>query len=116
MSGTELTLTLSGATAADARAVVRVLEPSFGNAKEELPADDRVTVHTARFGHDPAGAPPSAAPVGTGHLSGAVTVTVQGAPEAVAKAHDALNQAFTAQDQGTVSGDQEQERQLLLEP
>ncbi|MET7476090.1 hypothetical protein ABZT17_17205 [Streptomyces sp. NPDC005648] len=116
MSGTELTLTLSGATAADARAVVRVLEPSFGSPEEELPADDRVTVHTARFAHDPAATPPSAAPTAGGRLSGAVTVTVQGAPEAVAKAHDALTHAFTAQDQGAVSGDQEQERQLLLEP
>ena len=116
MSGTELTLTLSGATAADARAVVRALEPSFGSPEEELPGDDRVTVHTARFGHDPAATPPPATPAGTGHLSGAVTVTVQGAPEAVAQAHEVLTHAFTAQDQGTVSGDQEQERQLLLEP
>ena len=116
MSATELTLTLSGATAADARAVVRVLEPAFGQPEEELPADDAVTVHTARFAHDPAhgSTPPAAAT--TGHLSGAVTVTVQGAPEAVARARESLTHAFTAQDQGSVSGDQEQEWQLLLEP
>jgi hypothetical protein len=34
----------------------------------------------------------------------------------VAAARDRLTQAFTAQDQGSVSGDQEQEWQLLLEP
>jgi hypothetical protein len=117
MSGTELTLTLSGATAADARAVVHVLEPAFGTPKEALPADDRVTVYTARFAHDPAARPSGGAPAGgTGHLSGAVTVTVQGAPDAVARAREVLARSFTAQDQGAVSGDQEQESQLLLEP
>jgi hypothetical protein len=116
MSGTELTLTLSGGTAADARAVVRALEPAFGAAEEELPADDRVTVHTARFEHDPAEGPPEGRSSGTGHLSGAVTVTVQGSPAAVAQARERLAHAFTTQDQGAVSGDQEQEWQLLLEP
>ncbi|MBO4258539.1 hypothetical protein [Streptomyces griseorubiginosus] len=116
MSGTELTVTLSGATAADARAVVRVLEPAFGQAKEEPPADEDVTVHTARFAHDPADRPDAPASGGPGHLSGAVTVTVQGAPDAVALARESLTHAFTAQDQGSVSGDQEQEWQLLLEP
>jgi hypothetical protein len=116
MSGTELTVTLSGATAADARAVVRVLEPAFGQAKEEPPTDEDVTVHTARFEHDPADRPAEPAPGGPGHLSGAVTVTVQGAPDAVAMARESLTHAFTAQDQGSVSGDQEQEWQLLLEP
>ncbi|MEU6253949.1 hypothetical protein [Streptomyces sp. NPDC047043] len=116
MSGTELTLTLSGGTAADARAVVRALEPAFGAPEEELPADDRVTVHTARFEHDPADPPPGGAPGTGGQLSGAVTVTVQGSPEAVAKARERLGHTFTAQEQGSVSGDQEQEWQLLLEP
>lgn len=114
MSGSELTVTVSGGTAADARAVVRVLEPAFGMPKEELPADDGVTVHTARFEHDPAGRPSEPGPVG--HLSGAVTLTVQGSPTAVAQARETLTHAFTAQDQGSVSGDQEQEWQLLLEP
>jgi len=116
MSGTELTLTLSGGTAADARAVVRALEPAFGAAEEQLPGDDRVTVHTARFEHGPADGPPEGTASGTAHLSGAVTVTVQGSPEAVAQARERLAHAFTAQDQGSVSGDQEQEWQLLLEP
>jgi hypothetical protein len=43
-------------------------------------------------------------------------VTVQGSPGAVAQARERLAHAFTAQDQGSVSGDQEQEWQLLLEP
>lgn len=114
MSGTELTVTVSGGTAADARAVVRVLEPAFGMPEEELPADDEVTVHTARFAHDPVDPPSEAVPAG--HLSGAVTLTVQGSPVAVAQARETLTHAFTAQDQGSVSGDQEQEWQLLLEP
>ncbi|MFI7401191.1 hypothetical protein ACIBW9_11980 [Streptomyces sp. NPDC049541] len=114
MSGSELTVTVSGGTAADARAVVRVLEPAFGMPKEELPADDGVTVHTARFEHDPAGRPSESGP--GGHLSGAVTLTVQGSPTAVAQARETLTHAFTAQDQGSVSGDQEEEWQLLLEP
>jgi hypothetical protein len=45
-----------------------------------------------------------------------VTVTVQGTPDAVRRASETLAGAFTAHDQGTASGDQEQERQLLLEP
>jgi hypothetical protein len=115
LSATELTVTVSGGTAADARAVVQVLEPAFGRPRDDLPAADDVTVHTARFAHDPAH-PPSGSVGGAGHLSGAVTLTVQGSPEAVATARDTLTQAFTAQDQGSVSGDQEQEWQLLLEP
>jgi hypothetical protein len=45
-----------------------------------------------------------------------VTVTVQGTPEAVRRASDTLTHTFTARDEGAASGDQEQERQLLLEP
>jgi hypothetical protein len=116
MSATELTVTVSGGTAADARAVVRVLEPAFGKPREELPADDDVTVHTARFTHDAAGGTDGSGPVPAGRLSGAVTLTVQGSPQAVATARDTLTRAFTAQDQGSVAGDQEQEWQLLLEP
>ncbi|MFR0354794.1 hypothetical protein [Streptomyces sediminimaris] len=116
MPGTELTVTFSGGTVDDARAVVRVLQPAFGLPREDLPAGDDVTVHTARFAHDPAHRTPGSGQSGVGHLSGAVTLTVQGSPRAVATARDALGQAFTLQDQGSASGDQEQEWQLLLEP
>ncbi|MFI6655090.1 hypothetical protein ACIBL8_06175 [Streptomyces sp. NPDC050523] len=116
MSGTELTVTVSGGTVADARAVVQVLEPAFGSPEEDLPASDDVTVHTARFAHDPAHGPSGSEHSVAGHLSGAVTLTVQGAPQAVATARETLAHAFTTQDQGSVSGDQEQECQLLLEP
>lgn len=116
MPGTELTVTFSGGTVADARAVVRVLRPAFGHPQEDLPADDDVTVHTARFAHDPAHRPSGDGHSAAGHLSGAVTLTVQGSPRAVATARDTLDQAFTLQDQGSASGDQEQEWQLLLEP
>ena len=48
MSGTQLTVTLSGGGADDARAVVRALEGTFGSP-DELPADENATVHTATF-------------------------------------------------------------------
>ncbi|XMA36005.1 hypothetical protein O1157_03460 [Streptomyces albogriseolus] len=44
-----------------------------------------------------------------------MTVTVQGSPEAVRRASDTLSRSFTTRDEGAVAGDQEQERQLLLE-
>ncbi|MFF8012658.1 hypothetical protein [Streptomyces sp. NPDC007929] len=113
MSGTQLTVTLSGSGADDARAVVRALEGTFGSP-DELPADENATVHTATFdGETDAGPGDGAAP---GRLSAPVTVTVQGSPRAVRRASDTLTRAFTARDDGAASGDQEQERQLLLEP
>ncbi|MEU3937294.1 hypothetical protein AB0E85_35470 [Streptomyces sp. NPDC029044] len=114
MSGTQLTVTLSGGGADDARAVVRALEGTFG-APDELPADGNATVHTATFdGERQTGADGGGA--ASGRLSAPVTVTVQGSPEAVRRASDTLSRAFTARDDGTASGDQEQERELLLEP
>ncbi|MEV3973145.1 hypothetical protein AB0K68_34275 [Streptomyces sp. NPDC050698] len=115
MSGTQLTVTLSGGGADDARAVVRALEGTFG-APDERPAGGNATVHTATFdGEAQAGASDGGAQ-GAGRLSAPVTVTVQGSPEAVQRASDTLARAFTARDDGAASGDQEQERQLLLEP
>ncbi|WP_371664379.1 hypothetical protein [Streptomyces sp. NBC_00280] len=115
MSGTQLTLTLSGGSAADAQTVVRALESAFGPA-DESPGDDdgHSTVHTAAFtvgteSHAPGH--PTREP-----LSAPVMVTVQGTPEAVRCAGATLTGTFTAHDRGSVSGDQEQERQLLLEP
>ncbi|MFF7331219.1 hypothetical protein [Streptomyces sp. NPDC008150] len=117
MSAPSLTVTLSGGSAADAQAVVKTLEPAFGAAQEQPGGDDGATVHTATFGGEPGTAEAPGAPSDSaGRLSTALTVTVQGTPGAVQKAHEALAQAFTAKDQGTASGDQEQERQLLLEP
>ncbi|MFE7902637.1 hypothetical protein ACFU3E_35115 [Streptomyces sp. NPDC057424] len=114
MSGTQLTVTLSGGGADDARAVVRALEGTFG-APDELPADENATVHMATFdGETEAGTAGDGE--GSGRLSAPVTVTVQGSPQAVRRASDTLTRAFTARDDGTASGDQEQERQLLLEP
>lgn len=115
MSGTQLTLTLSGGTAADAQTVVRALESAFGPA-DEFPGDEdgRSTVHTATFTVGTRTLPP-------GHpkrerLSAPVMVTVQGTPAAVRCAGATLTDTFTAHDRGIVSGDQEQEQQLLLEP
>ncbi|CAL9326673.1 hypothetical protein ABZ568_13830 [Streptomyces olindensis] len=115
MSGTQLTVTLSGGGADDARAVVRALEGTFG-APDELPSDENATVHMATFDGDAQAGADGSAEEGGGRLSAPVTVTVQGAPEAVRRASDTLTRAFTARDDGAASGDQEQERQLLLVP
>lgn len=115
MSGTQLTVTLSGGGADDARAVVRALEGTFGSP-DELPADENATVHTATFDGETDARPAGGDGAGSGRLSAPVTVTVQGSPEAVRRASDTLTRAFTARDDGVASGDQEQERQLLLEP
>lgn len=113
MSGTQLTVTLSGGEAADARTVVRVLEGVFG-APDGLPADENATVRTATFSAD-AGTGRDA-PQDAGRLSTPVTVTVQGTPRAVRRASETLIRAFAAHDEGAAAGDQEQERQLRLEP
>ncbi|MFF4983128.1 hypothetical protein ACFY3O_24130 [Streptomyces sp. NPDC001046] len=114
MSGTQLTVTLSGGGADDARTVVRALEGTFG-APDERPADGNATVHTATF----AGETDTGAAEGgedAGRLSAPVTVTVQGSPEAVRRASETLTRVFSARDEGAASGDQEQERQLHLVP
>ncbi|MEU1853546.1 hypothetical protein ABZ499_30855 [Streptomyces sp. NPDC019990] len=115
MSGTQLTVTLSGGGAGDARAVVRALEGTFG-APDELPADENATVHTATFDGGEDATPAAGAGEDAERLSAPVTVTVQGSPEAVRRASDTLTRVFTARDGGAASGDQEQERQLLLVP
>lgn len=113
MSDTQLTVTLSGGDADDARAVVGALEGAFG-PPQERPSDTDATVRIATFGGEGRGT--GAGRTDTRPLSEPVTVTVQGTPEAVQRASDTLTRAFAARDEGTVSGDQEQERQLLLEP
>ncbi|PAZ09101.1 hypothetical protein CLM62_47985 [Streptomyces sp. SA15] len=115
MSGPELTVTLSGGSADDAQKVVRALEPAFGPA-DDLPADDHASVHTATFADGTADRPAGTEQGHLGHLSAPVTVTVQGTPNAVEAASDMLSRAFPLHDQGSASGDQEQERQLLLAP
>ncbi|GAA4308925.1 hypothetical protein GCM10023086_27960 [Streptomyces venetus] len=115
MSGTQLTVTLSGGGADDARAVVRALEGTFG-APDELPADEKATVHMATFDSDTDAGAGGSTGEGGERLSAPVTVTVQGSPEAVRRASDTLTRVFTARDDGVASGDQEQERQLLLVP
>ncbi|MFS8197909.1 hypothetical protein ACLVWQ_04400 [Streptomyces sp. CWNU-52B] len=115
-SGTHLalTLTLTGGTAADARAVVHTLEPVFGSA-DALPGDTDATVYTASFDNGaPAGG--AAPPSGANKLSASVAVTLQGSPEAVRRADEALSAVFTVHEEGVAAGDQEQERELRLEP
>ncbi|MFI2642190.1 hypothetical protein [Streptomyces sp. NPDC018610] len=120
MPGTQLTVTLSGGEVADAQAVVRALEATFG-APDELPGDENATVRTATFSA-PAGETGGAAgqesggSPGGGRLTAPVTVTVQGTPQAVRRAGDTLSRAFNAHDEGAAAGDQEEERQLRLEP
>lgn len=124
-SGThlDLTLTLTDGTAADARAVVRTLEPVFGSA-DTLPRDEEATVYTVSFGGDgdgdggdtDASADGGPVPSGDSKLSSSVTVTLQGSPEAVRRADETLTAAFNVQEEGTAPGDQEQERELRLGP
>ncbi|MEU5522997.1 hypothetical protein ACIQCD_14760 [Streptomyces sp. NPDC093250] len=112
MTDTQLTVTLSGGGVDDARAVVRALEGAFG-APDQRPSDERATVHVATFAGEGQGA---AGQTDAGALSAPVSVTLQGTPDAVRRAHDTLRRSFTTRDEGASSGDQEQERQLLLEP
>ncbi|MDQ1034284.1 hypothetical protein QFZ75_000700 [Streptomyces sp. V3I8] len=115
-SGTHLalTLTLTGGSAADARAVVHTLQPVFGSP-DTLPGDDGATVYTVTFDTDAQGDGNQEAPAGSG-LSTSVTVTLQGSPDAVRRADETLSAAFKVQEGGAASGDQEQERELRLEP
>ncbi|MGP4043019.1 hypothetical protein [Streptomyces sp. 2A115] len=115
-SGTHLalTVTLSGGTVADARVVVHTLEAAFGTA-DDMPGNGDDMVHTATFDNDvPTNGTTVTQPAPP--LSAPVTVTLQGTPEAVRRAGRTLAEAFTVHDEGTASGDQEQERQLRLEP
>jgi hypothetical protein len=113
MTGTQLTITLSGGHCSDAQAVLRILEPVFG-PPDSQPKDEHATVHTAVFGEAETSAPTPPDTSGRTGVAAPVTVTLQGTPEAVHKAGDALAAVFTVRDQGTVSGDQEQERELLI--
>ncbi|WP_151476293.1 hypothetical protein [Streptomyces albicerus] len=109
-----LTLTLSGGTAADARAVVHTLESTFG-AADDMPGDGGATVYTAAFDNDVptgGGETPQTAP----RLSAPVTVTLQGTPEAVRRADETLTAVFNVREEGMAAGDQEQEWQLCLVP
>ncbi|MFJ8543412.1 hypothetical protein ACIRFH_15610 [Streptomyces sp. NPDC093586] len=115
MSDTQLTVTLSGGGIDDARAVVRALEGAFG-APDELPTDEGATVRTATFSSPPSPEADPASPEAGAGLSAPVSVTLQGTPQAVEAASRTLTGAFSARDEGTSSGDQEQERQLLLAP
>ncbi|GAA4792155.1 hypothetical protein [Streptomyces ziwulingensis] len=115
MSDTQLTVTLSGGKPDDARAVVNALQDVFG-APDQAPTDDRATVRTATFDSPTEPQVPDTPRAEGARLSAPVSVTVQGAPHAVAAASETLSRAFSARDQGASSGDQEQERQLLLEP
>ncbi len=121
MSDTQLTVTLDGGGIDDARAIVSALEGVFG-APDAPPGDEGATVRTATFAATTApegSAAPGAStgPKGSGAaLSAPVTVTVQGTPQAVEAAGEALSRAFTTRDEGAASGDQERERQLILVP
>ncbi len=112
MTDTQLTVTLSGGDVDDARAVVRALEGTFG-AADQQPSGEGATVRVATFTGE---GRVRAGEVEAGSLSAPVSVTVQGSPQQVRQASDTLARSFTARDEGAASGDQEQERQLLLQP
>ncbi|MEU7059521.1 hypothetical protein [Streptomyces sp. NPDC046197] len=115
MPGTQLTVTIEGGAVADAGAVVDALAGAFG-PPDDRPRDENATVRTATFSGEAARGAASGSRPGGGRLSAPVTVTFQGTPEAVQTATDTLAHAFTAHEEGAAAGDQEQERQLRLEP
>ncbi|MFV0137689.1 hypothetical protein ACLGIH_31635 [Streptomyces sp. HMX87] len=115
MPDTQLTVTFSGGGIDDARAVVRVLEGVFG-APRDVPSDERATVRTAVFTSPLTPEPVASTEARGERLSAPLTVTVQGTPQAVTAASETLAKAFSTRDEGAASGDQEQERELLLVP
>ncbi|MFE0098993.1 hypothetical protein [Streptomyces sp. NPDC059009] len=66
----------------------------------------------------PAGADAASGPgaTRTGGLDGPVSLTAQGAPHDVTTVRAALTHAFSVEDTGSVSGDQERESQFRLTP
>ncbi|NBE53992.1 hypothetical protein [Streptomyces boluensis] len=116
-----VTVTLSDCRADDAHAVVDLLTGLFpyeetGGAHPvpgaDPPHSPTVWAATLDVSTSP-NEPPRTAPL-EAPLEAPVEVTLQGAPHDVVAVHAALAEAFTLDDEGMVSGDQEQEVQLRL--
>ncbi|WP_328535836.1 hypothetical protein [Streptomyces sp. NBC_00344] len=108
---------LTGHSHDDAAAVFEALRAAFPSdrAASDVPqseADDaRPTVWTASYEVREA---PQGEPAATS-LKGSVTATVQGGYRAVDVLRGVLEGAFSVQEKGTASGDQEKETELVLE-
>ncbi|MFF7760554.1 hypothetical protein [Streptomyces griseorubiginosus] len=108
------TVSLTGASKEDAATVFSVLRTAFPT---DRPADDlpqeqpggQDLVSTAEFEPTQEWIPTDPIP-----LEGPVSATLQGGYAAVDQLREALGAAFTVEEQGAVSGDQEQEVDLLL--
>ncbi|WP_434588766.1 hypothetical protein [Streptomyces sp. A5-4] len=112
---TQVLVELTGCSKEDAHTVFGALRTSFESdrASDDVPAEQpgaRPTVWSATF--DVADVRQQAAPT---RLAGPVPATVQGGYEAVDRLREQLDAAFTVQEEGTASGDQEKELQLRLE-
>jgi hypothetical protein len=108
------TVSLTGASKEDAATVFGVLRTAFPTDRtaDDVPQEqpgDRSAVWTAEFEPTQEWIPTD--PIA---LQGSVSATLQGSYVAVDQLREALSVAFAVDEQGTASGDQEQEVDLLL--
>lgn len=108
------TVSLTGASKEDAATVFSVLRTAFPTDRpaDDLPQEQRgghAQVWTAEFEPTQEWIPTDPIP-----LEGRISATLQGDYAAVNQLREALGTAFTVDEQGTASGDQEQEVDLLL--
>ncbi|MEV1024927.1 hypothetical protein [Streptomyces sp. NPDC050264] len=112
-----VTVTLSDCSDDDARRVLSHLSAEFPDQSpsQDTPGDDstHATVWTAVFQAFSDGSDLTSAS-GTGGIDGSVSLTAQGAPHDVTTVRRALARAFTVEDAGSASGDQELESQFRL--
>ncbi|MEU1535370.1 hypothetical protein [Streptomyces fagopyri] len=109
-----VTVSLAGASQEDAVTVFDVLRTAFPADGPSDPvrlylSGDHPVVWTAEF--DPTR---EGAPTGPTSLRGELKATLQGGYVAVDRLCEALDAAFTVDEQGTASGDQEKEVDLQL--
>ncbi|WP_394436068.1 hypothetical protein [Streptomyces sp. SGAir0957] len=112
-----VTVTLSDCSDDDAHRVLALLATEFTDRSpaQSTPGEEhtRATVWTAELDVTPTGSARAATARAQG-LDGAVCVTAQGAPHDVTTVRTALAEAYTVEDAGSVSGDQERECQYRL--
>ncbi|MGH4033043.1 hypothetical protein ACQB60_29370 [Actinomycetota bacterium Odt1-20B] len=114
-----VTVTVSNCTEHDARCVLTHLTEEFPDRSPAQGAPDagagagQATVWTAELDAGTTD-PNTAGGSRTGGLDGPVSLTAQGAPHDVTTVRAALAHAFTVEDAGSVSGDQERESQFRL--
>ncbi|MET7851839.1 hypothetical protein AB0D78_03450 [Streptomyces avermitilis] len=110
----EVQVVLTDCSATDAGHLFAALRRRFECDRDESDSPaEAPTAWTATFDTAAVCPPASGASV---PLSGPVTAEVQGSPHAVRELEDALAEVFTVHEVGSVSGDQEVEVELRLEP